>query len=195
MSPTWTIPYRRIFFFFSFFSPKKITKINIKSIAKCRHSSFCETAKLRCQRRRRRSTMSFLQLVKRIYSLDTLDARFTANAAPSSPSGQTRSYSSSSATDSSTNFAVAATHKRPSATKAPALPIHAGGDNKEAHGSAPGSSASASPPEAQPSKWNTYEYHFYCFCLVIAVPWMWKTGMDISTRTVSCPFFSSINQR
>lgn len=94
--------------------------------------------------------MALLYYVKRIYSLDTLDTRFTVSSkAP-------LQYTSSEHAVNPSNPAL--TSDGTSNTRA--IP--------------------ARLPQTQPSRWRTPEYYFYYFCFITIVPLMFKVPYDVS---------------
>ena len=99
--------------------------------------------------------MSLLQYVQKLYSLDTLDPRFTASA-------------KASATSSGTQIDPA----KPS-------PKEGGAGIRPRNG---GQKAITSN-EASPPLWNTAEFYIYYLIFLICVPLMFKSVYDVSKRT------------
>ena len=98
--------------------------------------------------------MALLHYARRLYSLDTLDTRFTSSAktSPSTSYTQIDPAKPSGSEDSGAK-------RRDNGTKATA---HAEG---------------LSPP-----LWRTPEFYFYYFVFIVCVPLMFKAVYDVSTR-------------
>ncbi len=94
--------------------------------------------------------MSLLYYLKRLYSLDTLDTRFT--------------------TSSKTPLQYTASEHGVDSSQ-PAAGTAKSNDKKYSISAVPG---------ARPSRWNTVEYYFYYFCFITIVPMMFKVPYDVS---------------
>jgi hypothetical protein len=99
--------------------------------------------------------MSWLQNIKKLYSLDTLDTRFTI---PSTTPPR----------DAATELRIDATKPGPS------------GPQSAASRWANGTTRSSPTDDVHPPLWNTPEFYFYYFCFITIVPLMFKTGYDVS---------------
>jgi hypothetical protein len=95
--------------------------------------------------------MAWLQFIKRLYSLDTLDTRFTI---PST------------------------TPPRDAVAELQIDPAKPGPSSKSTANARPNGAGKAS--DVQPSLWRTPEFYFYYFCFATIVPYMFKTGYDVS---------------
>ena len=102
--------------------------------------------------------MSFLTYFQRLFSLDTLDTRFTSSSRLPAASGSS----------------VKPTRIDP-AKPVPGLDIQNGMSR-----SLP--SESRNRADAQPSKWMTPEFLFYFFVIIVALPLMFKSVYDVSVR-------------
>ena len=98
--------------------------------------------------------MSLLQCAQKLYSLDTLDPRFTASA-----KGPAASV--------------------PQIDPAKPSPKEAGAGVRSRNG---GQKAAVSI-EASPPLWNTTEFYIYYLVFLICVPLMFKAVYDVSKRT------------
>ena len=98
--------------------------------------------------------MSLLQYAQRLYSLDTLDPRFTASAKPPA--------ASSSQIDPA----------KPSPQELGAGVRPRNGGQKAVTGT-----------ETSPSLWNSPEFYVYYLIFLVCVPLMFKAVYDVSKRT------------
>jgi hypothetical protein len=98
--------------------------------------------------------MSWLQSIKKLYSLDTLDTRFTI---PSSTPPR----------DAVTELRID-----------PAKPGPAKSQNENQRSN--GVSKHSPGADIRPSLWNTPEFYFYYFIFITIIPLMFKTGYDVS---------------
>jgi len=99
--------------------------------------------------------MSLLQYVQKLYSLDTLDTRFTASAKPS----------------------AAARSSQIDPAKPSPKEVGAGVGPRN------GGQKAVAITEASPSLWNTAEFYVYYLVFLICVPLMFKAVYDVSKRT------------
>lgn len=98
--------------------------------------------------------MSWLQALKKLYSLDTLDTRFTISST---------------------------TPPRGAGTELRIDPAKPDPASRSANGKANGASRSSDPSkEVQPSLWGTPEFYFYYFIFLTIVPYMFYTGYYVS---------------
>lgn len=100
--------------------------------------------------------MAWLQYLKRLYSLDTLDTRFVIPA--NTPS-------------------------RDAATELTIDPVKPGPSSDNARKRSNGHIKSSPSKDVHPSQWNTPEFYFYYLVFLVAVPYMFKTGYDVSKCT------------
>ena len=99
--------------------------------------------------------MNMLNYAHTLYSLDTLDTRFTASS--TTPLGSTVSQVD------------------------PAKPSPRQGISSNINGTGVGKDKQLS--DSPPSRWNTFEYYLYYLVICAALPLMFKAAYDISKRT------------
>jgi hypothetical protein len=112
--------------------------------------------------------MAWLQYIKRLYSLDTLDTRFTI-AATTPPRGAV------------TELQIDPAKPSPSS-------------RSQSGGKADGITKPRQASDVQPSLWRTPEFYFYYFCFITIVPYMFKTGYDVSKGEIRMPSLCKMNQ-
>jgi hypothetical protein len=98
--------------------------------------------------------MGLFSYIKSIYSLDTIDTRFTSN--------------------SSTPYRAVIEGRNDS--------IASGVKRDDSNGGVGVKTDRNGRPIAQPSKWKTPEFYFYYFIFITIVPYMFWVAYDVSRR-------------